>query len=134
MYKFRLNYFNINSQWSSALRFIFGIGWYKSFKILSSVGFSDYALVGKINNFYKDILFYYLENFIMTESNINHFISENIRKLIDINTYKGSRHKMSLPVHGQRTRTNANTRRSIRLLAEKLERLKLINDKRSKRR
>ena len=46
-----------------------------------------------------------------TEGNLRREVSINIKRLMDIQSYRGSRHKKSLPVHGQRTRTNARTRK-----------------------
>ncbi len=48
---------------------------------------------------------------IRTEGNLRREISVNIKRLMDIQSYRGSRHKKSLPVRGQRTRTNARTRK-----------------------
>jgi len=82
--------------------------------------------VSELNNYYKDLLFYYLEFFIMNNAHIERYVSLNIKKLIDLLTYRGIRHQACLPVHGQRTRTNANTQRSKR---RKLEEMKKINEK-----
>ena len=46
-----------------------------------------------------------------TEGNLRREVSINIKRLMDIQSYRGTRHKKSLPVHGQRTRTNARTRK-----------------------
>jgi small subunit ribosomal protein S13 len=78
-------------------------------------------LAGDLNTYYKDILFYYLEFFIMSQAYIDRYITLNIKKLIDLYTYKGIRHQACLPVHGQRTRTNANTQRSKRRKIETLK-------------
>jgi len=48
------------------------------------------------------------------EGDLRQEIQQNIRRLIDINCYRGIRHKLSLPVRGQRTRTNARTRKGPR--------------------
>jgi len=52
----------------------------------------------------------------MSEAHIKRFVNLKIKKLKDIETYRGIRHKLNLPVHGQRTRTNAKTQRSKRRL------------------
>jgi len=90
---------------------------------LSRLGISNYFFINELNNYYKDLLFYYLEIFIMNHAHIERFITLNIKKLIDLSTYKGIRHLACLPVHGQRTRTNANTQRSKRRKAEELKKL-----------
>jgi small subunit ribosomal protein S13 len=62
----------------------------------------------------------------MSYAYIERYITLNIKKLIDLSVYRGIRHQACLPVHGQRTRTNANTQRSKR---RKIEELKKINEK-----
>jgi small subunit ribosomal protein S13 len=49
-----------------------------------------------------------------TEGNLRREIGMNIKRLMDIQSYRGIRHKRGLPVHGQRTRTNARTRKGPR--------------------
>ena len=49
------------------------------------------------------------------EGDLRRQISQNIRRLSDIGSYKGSRHRKKLPVHGQRTHTNARTKRGKRI-------------------
>jgi small subunit ribosomal protein S13 len=48
------------------------------------------------------------------EGDLRREVSQNIRRLVDIGCYRGVRHRRSLPVHGQRTRTNARTKRGQR--------------------
>jgi small subunit ribosomal protein S13 len=80
------------------------------------MGLSYDVLVADINNYYKFLLLYYLDAYVISKAHIERFVSINIKRLSDLQTYKGSRHTLSLPVHGQRTRTNANTQRSKRLI------------------
>ena len=55
-----------------------------------------------------------IERDFIVEGDLRREIRQNIQRLIDINSYRGQRHRRSLPVHGQRTRTNARTRRGPR--------------------
>jgi small subunit ribosomal protein S13 len=50
----------------------------------------------------------------MTEGDLRRDVNQNIRRLIEIGSYRGIRHRRSLPVHGQRTRTNARSRKGPR--------------------
>ncbi|MBM4406410.1 MAG: 30S ribosomal protein S13 [Chloroflexi bacterium] len=50
----------------------------------------------------------------LIEGDLRREVSQNVRRLIDIGSYRGSRHRKSLPVRGQRTRTNARTKRGAR--------------------
>jgi len=52
-----------------------------------------------------------IENEFKVEGELRTELSFNIKRLIDINCYRGRRHRVNLPVHGQRTRTNARTRK-----------------------
>lgn len=56
-----------------------------------------------------------LKNLTLSEVRLKRVIGANIKNLIDINSYKGARHAMFLPVRGQRTRTNSGTRRLLRV-------------------
>jgi len=59
-----------------------------------------------------------LKRFTLSEVRLKRLIDTNIKNLIDIQSYRGKRHSLFLPVRGQRTRTNAGTRRSYRLKKE----------------
>jgi small subunit ribosomal protein S13 len=97
-----------------ALTYIFGIGRTKSKQILERVGIDENV---KVRDLTEDEV-----NRIATEIDQNHVvegqlrrqIAQNIQRLKDINSYRGTRHKKSLPVRGQRTRTNARTRKGPR--------------------
>jgi small subunit ribosomal protein S13 len=56
-----------------------------------------------------------LKNLTLSEARSKRIINSYIKNLIDINSYRGVRHLMFLPVRGQRTRTNSGTRRALRL-------------------
>lgn len=56
-----------------------------------------------------------LKYFTLSEVRLKRVIGSNVKNMIDIQSYKGVRHSLFLPVRGQRTRTNANTCRSYRL-------------------
>lgn len=129
MYKFRVTNLNENKELSVALKSIYGLGWYKVNFILARLGISNLFFVDDLNTYYKDVLFFYLEFFIVSIARIDRYISLAIKKLTDLGTYKGIRHKLFLPVHGQRTRTNANTQRSKRRKLEELEKFSEKNRK-----
>ena len=56
------------------------------------------------------------------EGDLRRIVGNNVKRLKDINSYRGIRHKLNLPVHGQRTRTNARTKRGKRIAVNKLRR------------
>jgi len=84
-----------------------------------------------INSYYFSILSFLLKGFVVSDVRIKRRINMSINKLVDNGSYIGMRHSLTLPVHGQRTRSNANTQRSkrIRILFKSPDKLrkKLIN-------
>lgn len=95
----------------AALPYIYGIGPANARKILKSVSVDPTTRVKNLDpTEEKKIADYINENF-SVEGELRARISQNIRRLKDIGSYRGSRHIRNLPVHGQRTRTNARTKR-----------------------
>ena len=95
------------------LTYIYGIGMTTSRRVLSLAGISPDvrvreltdAQVGKL----RDVIAKQLQG--RVEGDLRRQIALNIKRLIEIGTYRGQRHRRGLPVRGQRTRTNARTRR-----------------------
>jgi len=99
-----------------SLQQIYGIGWYKSIVACAKLGFS-YPLNLNILNFYNlQALTTILDFITLLEVRIKRFIYLNIKKEFDISSYRGIRHKDGLPVRGQRTRTNAQTKKRYKLI------------------
>jgi small subunit ribosomal protein S13 len=97
-----------------ALRYIYGIGPAISLKILEATGINPSTRVkdlteGDISKINVEISKTY-----RVEGDLRREIAGNIRRLIEINSYRGSRHRRNLPAHGQRTKSNARTRRGRR--------------------
>ncbi|MDD5449528.1 MAG: 30S ribosomal protein S13 [Candidatus Omnitrophica bacterium] len=97
-----------------ALTYIYGIGRTLSKKILSATNID-------INKRAKDLtdeetakIASYIQKEYKVEGDLRRDISSNIKRFIDIGSYRGMRHKKGLPVRGQRTRTNARTRKGPR--------------------
>ena len=96
-----------------ALTYIYGIGLTTSQWILGETGVSPDT---RVRDLTEDELSR-LRNIIggiQTEGDLRRQVNMNIKRLIEINSYRGLRHRRSLPVRGQRTRTNARTRRGVR--------------------
>lgn len=96
-----------------ALTYIFGIGLTTSRRILSLAQISPDIRTKDLNdaqvNRLRDIISKQLQGRI--EGDLRRQIALNIKRLMEIGTYRGLRHRRNLPVRGQRTRTNARTRR-----------------------
>jgi len=103
-----------NKRLDIALTYIFGIGRSSALKILETVGVdwtkkTDDLTPEEVNLIRKEI-----EHNYKVEGDLRREIAANIKRLMDINCYRGLRHKRHLPVRGQRTHTNARTRKGPR--------------------
>jgi small subunit ribosomal protein S13 len=67
-----------------------------------------------LNDYYINLILFLLKGFILSDTKIKRNIDNNINNLIINKSYRGSRHRLTLPVRGQRTRTNAATQRKKR--------------------
>ena len=93
------------------LTYIFGIGPYRSDQILKKTGISPDTRVNKLTDEEVAKLRNVIENDYAVEGSLRGEISMNIKRLMDIGAYRGLRHRRGLPVRGQRTKTNARTRK-----------------------
>jgi len=96
------------------LTYIFGIGPSKAKKILADNGIDESI---KVNDWTDDNikeLSRYIQDEVKTEGQLRSEIQLNIKRLMDIGCYRGLRHRKGLPLRGQRTQTNARTRKGKR--------------------
>ena len=93
------------------LTYIFGIGLTTSKKILAATGINPDTRVKDLNE--EDIakLREYIEHNLEVEGDRRRAIAFDIKRLIEIGSYRGTRHRKGLPVRGQRSKTNARTRK-----------------------
>ncbi|MFH0941043.1 MAG: 30S ribosomal protein S13 [Candidatus Omnitrophota bacterium] len=97
-----------------SLRYLYGIGKTTSAKVLAEAGI-DAAKRGKdLTEEEISRITAVIQKGYRVEGDLRREISQNIKRLMDIGSYRGYRHKKSLPVRGQRTRTNARTRKGPR--------------------
>jgi small subunit ribosomal protein S13 len=96
------------------LTYIFGIGLPTAKKILAVTGVNPDTRVKDLSDAEIAALRQEIENNYQVEGDLRRFIGLSIKRLVDIGTYRGRRHRMGLPVRGQRTRTNARTRKGPR--------------------
>jgi len=94
-----------------ALTYIFGICPKSAEAICQKAGVSPETRVKNIGEDQGIKLRGIIENDFKVEGELRTELSFNIKRLIDINCYRGRRHRLNLPVNGQRTRTNARTRK-----------------------
>lgn len=94
-----------------ALTYIYGIGLTSAKEILSKTGVSPDTRVNKLTE--EDVikLRNLIEHDYKVEGSLRSEVAMNIKRLIDIGSYRGYRHRRGLPLNGQRTKTNARTRK-----------------------
>lgn len=98
-----------------SLTYVYGIGLTRSRQILDDCGIDRTVRTKDLNDTeLTKIRDYVGENFVV-EGELQRVVSTNVKRLKDIGSYRGSRHKANLPSKGQRTRTNARTRRGKRV-------------------
>lgn len=97
-----------------ALTLIHGIGWTRAKEILSQTSIDDSIRVKDLSEDQLKTLTTYIDKNIKVEGDLREERSENIKRLREIGSYRGMRHGMGLPSRGQRTRSNARTKRGKR--------------------
>ncbi len=94
-----------------ALGYIFGVGRTLSNKILATCGINPDTRVKNLTDEEVSKIRDTIENGYTVEGDLRREIAMNIKRLTEIGCYRGRRHRMGLPVRGQRTKTNARTRK-----------------------
>lgn len=93
------------------LTYIYGIGRSKSNEILSKTGINPDTRIRDLTDDEVGKLRDVIDKEYVVEGDVRREVSLNIKRLMEIGCYRGRRHKMGLPVRGQRTKTNARTRK-----------------------
>ncbi|HEY5533761.1 MAG TPA: 30S ribosomal protein S13 [Ignavibacteria bacterium] len=93
---------------------IFGIGVSTSQKILGKLGINENTKVSALTDDEVNQIRSQIANEVKVEGALRSEVQMNIKRLMDIGTHRGKRHRKGLPVRGQRTRTNARTRKGKR--------------------
>lgn len=97
-----------------ALTYIYGIGRSRANEVLEKTGINKDTRVRDLTDDEVNRLRETIERGYVVEGDLRREVQLNIRRLIDIGSYRGLRHRRGLPVRGQRTRTNARTRKGPR--------------------
>ncbi|XBC41704.1 MAG: 30S ribosomal protein S13 [Buchnera aphidicola (Kaburagia rhusicola rhusicola)] len=101
-----------------ALMSIYGIGKKRSKLICSLTGISESIKTRNLTESQVELLRNAISKFIV-EGDLRREVNLNIKRLVDLGCYRGLRHRKNLPVRGQRTKTNARTRKGSRRLVKK---------------
>jgi small subunit ribosomal protein S13 len=94
-----------------ALTYIYGVGRTRAHQTLAATGISPDLRVKDLDDATLVVLRDYLEGNFKLEGDLRREVAADIRRKVEIGCYQGLRHRRGLPVHGQRTKTNARTRK-----------------------
>jgi small subunit ribosomal protein S13 len=94
-----------------SLTHVYGIGQITAKRVIEALNFDEKLQLGQLTEAQMDALRKHIEGNIMVEGELRQKIFRDIKRLKDIKSYRGTRHKLGLPVRGQRTRHNAHTRK-----------------------
>ena len=100
-----------------ALRYIHGIGPKRADDVLAACSVDPMKKADDVTQDEIHALTTYIQDHFRVEGDLRREVSQNIRRLISIGSYRGLRHKKGLPVRGQRTKTNARTRKGGKRVA-----------------
>jgi len=103
-----------NKRVEIGLTYIYGIGRTLSNRILSEAGINVDTKIRDLNDEEVNKIRKAIEEQYRVEGDLRKEISVNIKRLMEVGSYRGLRHRRGLPVHGQRTHTNARTRKGPR--------------------
>ena len=104
-----------NKQAQYALTYIYGVGFHSAGKILENCNIAPDARIKDLNDQELTKIRDELKDNYIVEGELQRVVTGNIKRLKDIGSYRGSRHKAGLPSRGQRTKTNARTRRGRKI-------------------
>ena len=101
----------LNKRVEVGLTYVYGIGRTTSNEILNRAGIDRDTKVRDLTEEEVSKLRGYIDQNLMVEGDLRRERSQNVKRLMEIGCYRGLRHRRGLPVHGQRTKTNARTRK-----------------------
>ena len=104
-----------NKSVETALTSVYGIGSFQAKSILEKAGIFDNPRVRDMEDSDLNRIREIIDRENLVEGDLRREVNQNIRRLIDIGSYRGTRHRRSLPARGQRTKTNARSKRGRRI-------------------
>lgn len=104
-----------------ALTYIYGVGKTRAKEALAATGVDPNIRVKDLDDSQLVALRDFIEGNYKVEGDLRREVAADIRRKVEIGSYQGLRHRRGLPVHGQRTKTNARTRKGPRKAAQSLK-------------
>ncbi|EPJ44133.1 MAG: 30S ribosomal protein S13 [Osedax symbiont Rs1] len=96
-----------------SLTYVFGVGLTTAKKVLAATGIAEATKIGELSEEQLDLVRSEIGK-LTVEGDLRREVSMNIKRLMDLGSYRGIRHRRNLPVRGQRSKTNARTRKGPR--------------------
>jgi small subunit ribosomal protein S13 len=96
-----------------SLTYVFGVGRTTAKKVLAATGITEVTKIGDLSEAQLDLVRSEIGK-LTVEGDLRREVSMNIKRLMDLGSYRGIRHRRNLPVRGQRSKTNARTRKGPR--------------------
>ncbi len=115
-----------NKRIEVGLTYVYGIGRSRSNQILSMAQVDPNKKTDQLAEEEVSRIRDYIEKNVSVEGDLRRVVSINVKRLIDLGTYRGIRHRKNLPVRGQRTHTNARTRKGPRKTVAVRKQLKVM--------
>ena len=100
-----------NKHTNISLTYVYGIGLTSANELCRRAQIDPMTKAGELTEANISAILQIIQDSYTVEGDLRRQIAQNIRRLTAINSYRGTRHRRNLPVHGQRTRTNARTRK-----------------------
>ena len=104
-----------NKRIEFSLRYLYGVGPAKALEIIEKVGIPAELKAKDLTQDQIAAITKILQDDMLVEGDLRRAVAADIRRLQQINCYRGIRHRRNLPVHGQRTKTNARTRKGKKI-------------------
>ena len=104
-----------NKRVETALTYVYGIGPTQALDVVEKAGVLDNPRVKDLSDDALNRIRDVIDREKIVEGDLRREVNSNIRRLIDIGCYRGTRHRRALPLRGQRTKTNARTKRGRRV-------------------
>ncbi len=115
-----------NKRIEVGLTYIFGIGRNRARSILQTINIDPHLRTDGLAEEQVNKIREFIEKSFPVEGELHRIVSMNIKRLMDLGTYRGLRHRKNLPVRGQRTHTNARTRKGPRKTVAVRKQLKVM--------
>lgn len=103
-----------NKRIEVALTYIYGIGPTRAREILAGTGVNSDTRTDDLTDAEENAMREFISTNYYVEGDLRREVQMNIKRLVEIGCYRGMRHRHNLPVHGQRTKTNARTRKGAK--------------------